>query len=135
MQVQNSLCETLTAADYNTLLQDGVIPPDPSAIISEHTMLMSEIQIRSIVDRLDTEVADQGTDGDETMLKDGKTISKFSKAAMKIGSAVAKGVRNALSILFNQHIGQDKVFPTQNGPPKILTQFKDNPYEYELREE
>ena len=38
---------------------------------------MSEIQIRNIVDRLDQAATDQGTDGDETMIKDGETISKF----------------------------------------------------------
>ncbi len=34
--------------------------------------------------------ADQGTNGDEVMQKDEKTISKFSKEALKIGAAVCQ---------------------------------------------
>ena len=96
---------------------------------------MSEIQIRNIVDRLDDEEAEHGTDGDETMVKDGKTISKFSRLAMSLGPQVCKELRDALFALYNRHSGQDKVFPTKNGPPKVLEQYKDKPYEYELRDE
>ena len=27
-----------------------------------------------------------------------------------------------------EHVGEDSVFPTKNGAPKILEQFKDKPY-------
>ena len=40
---------------------------------------MTEIQLRRIVDRTAKE---QQSDGDETMTKNGKVISKFSKEAM-----------------------------------------------------
>ena len=43
---------------------------------------MTEIQLRRIVDRTAKE---QQSDGDETMTKNGKVISKFSKEAMNIG--------------------------------------------------
>jgi hypothetical protein len=96
---------------------------------------MSEIQIRSIVDRLSNEETEQGTDGDETMTKDGETISKISRWAMKIGPRVLKDMREDLLALFDEHAGQNKVFPEKNGPPKILEQYKNKPYEYELRDE
>ncbi len=46
---------------------------------------MTEIQLRRIVDRTAKEQQAHPSDGDETMTKDGKTISKFSKEAMNIG--------------------------------------------------
>ena len=35
----------------------------------------------------------------------------------------------------SEHVGEDNVFPTKNGAPKILEQFKDKPYTLELRDE
>jgi len=32
-----------------------------------------------------------------------------------------------------EHVGEDSVFPTKNGAPKILEQFKDKPYMKECR--
>ncbi len=46
---------------------------------------MTEIQLRRIVDRTAKEQQSQQSDGDETMTKNGKSISKFSKEAMNIG--------------------------------------------------
>ncbi len=48
---------------------------------------MTEIQLRRIVDRTAKEQQSQQSDGDETMTKNGKTISIFSKEAMNIGTA------------------------------------------------
>ena len=42
---------------------------------------MTEIQLRRIVDRTTKEQQSQQSDGDETMTKNGETISKFSKEA------------------------------------------------------
>ncbi len=37
---------------------------------------------------------------------------------------------------FNKkYVGKDSVFPERNGAPRILEQFKDNPYSLELRDE
>ena len=117
--------------------ENGKVPPVDDTAGEERleTVLMSEIQIRNIVDRLDSEQAEQGTDGDETMSKDEQTISKFSRLAMSLGPKVCAEMRAALFDLYDKHVGQDKVFPTKNGPPKILEQYKDKPYEYELRDE
>jgi hypothetical protein len=45
---------------------------------------MTEIQLRRIVDRTAKEQQSQQSDGDETMTKNGKPISKFSKEAMNM---------------------------------------------------
>jgi hypothetical protein len=43
-----------------------------------NVVLMTEIQLKNIVERLKSSEKDTNTDGDETMVKDGVTISKFS---------------------------------------------------------
>jgi hypothetical protein len=56
---------------------------DPEMIIEE--VYMTEIQLKRIVNRTSKE---QQSDGDETMTKNGETISKLSKEAMNIGDEV-----------------------------------------------
>ena len=65
----------------------------------------------------------------------GESVSKFSREAMTLGAKVESDITAAIYKIFDQHAGQDKVFPTKNGPPKILEEYKDKPYEYELRDE
>jgi hypothetical protein len=54
----------------------------------EHEALMSEIQLRGIVDKMTREASSQGTDGAEVMTKNGTVISKFFKGALEIGAVV-----------------------------------------------
>ena len=98
-------------------------------------ILMSEIQIRTILDRVQASKADQGTDGAATMEQAGQTISKFSREAMVLGDQVDPSMMRKIHSIYDANVGQDKVFPTKNGPPKILTMYKNKPYEYELRNE
>ncbi len=93
---------------------------------------MSEIQLRRIVDKMATEASEQGTDGDEMMVKDGKTFSKFSKDALEIGEDVGSFILGKVRKIFDLNKGDDAVFRTRNGAPKIMTKFKDKPYSYEL---
>ncbi len=72
--------------------------------------------------------ADQGTDGDEVMQKGGETISKFSKEALEIGAAVGKAILEKVREVFDLNKGDDAVFKTKNGAPKIMTKFKDKLY-------
>ena len=96
-------------------------------------MLMSEIQLRAIVQNMDKHRAGQQTDGDEVMVKDGVTISKFSREALEVGSNVGSQILGKIRRIFDLNKGDDSVFRTKNGAPKILTKFKDNkPYSYEL---
>ncbi len=94
-------------------------------------LLMTEIQLKSIVDRMGAD-PDTKTDGDETTVKDGIRISKFSKEAMEIGEDVKESMKETILGIFNKNVGDDSVFPTKNGSPKILTKFRDHPYSYEL---
>ena len=50
--------------------------------------LMSEIQIRAIVDRTSSSSTNEGTDGVSTMQQGEETISKFSREALVLGRQV-----------------------------------------------
>ncbi len=102
---------------------------------------MTEIQLRRIVDRTAQEASEQQSDGDERMVKDGEDISKFSKEAMTLGDDVYETNNNApiilkkVYLLYDKCVGEDKVFPIKNGAPRIMKQYKDIPYTYELQPE
>jgi hypothetical protein len=59
--------------------------------------LMTEIQLKNIVDRLGKETV-TGTDGDEFTMKDGIKVSKFSKKAMEIGFDVNESLNQSKSL-------------------------------------
>ena len=73
--------------------------------------------------------------------KDGEDISKFSKEAMTLGDDVyglddiASIILKKVYLLYDRYVGEDKVFPTKNGAPRIMTKYKDIPYSYELQPE
>jgi hypothetical protein len=94
--------------------------------------LITEIQLKNIVDRLQSEKKDTKTDGDETMVHNGVVISKFSCEALGLGEHVADTIKNKIYKRFKQWASDDSVFPTKNGSPKILTKFVNQPYSYEL---
>ena len=73
-----------------------------------------------------------GTDGDELTIKDGIKVSKFSKEAMEIGFDVSECIKARVHEQFTSYVGEDSVFPTKNGSPKILTKFVNHTYSYEL---
>jgi hypothetical protein len=95
---------------------------------------MTEIQLRRIVDRTAKEQQAHQSDGDETMTKNGQTISKFSKEAMNIGDEVCEHevILRKVYLVYDKWVGNDSVFPLSNGAPKTMTKFKDKPYSYEL---
>ena len=99
---------------------------------AEHESYMSEIQLRRIADKMANEAAEQGTDGDEIMQKGGESISKFSKEALEMGAAVDEIILDKVRKVFDLNKGDDAVFWTKSGAPKIRTKFKDKPYSYEL---
>ncbi len=98
----------------------------------ENEVYMTEIQLKNIVERLQGDEKATKTDGDETMVKDGITISKFSFEALGLGPDVKDSIKSKIHARFKQWSGDDSVFPTKNGSPKILTKFIEHPYSYEL---
>ena len=98
----------------------------------ENITLMTEIQLKNIVERLQKDEKDTKTDGDETMVKNGVTISKFSCDALGLGEDVDANMKQKIFDYVSKWVGDDSVFPTKNGSPKILTKFEQYPYSYEL---
>ncbi len=118
--VDSKLLETDTATDWyqrTELFQDY-----------ENVVLMTEIQLKNIVERLKGNKKETNTDGDETMMKNGVTISKFSFEAWGLGPDVDDHIKSKIQSRFEQWTGDNSVFPTKNGSPKILTKFVDHPY-------
>ena len=118
--------------DQPNIIEDNflyLIPHTDSATEND-TILMTEIQLRQIVDRLSLEKKQESTDGQESMHKNGRTISKFCKEAMTIGEDVDKIRLLRVYDIFLSGAGDDSVFPTKNGCPKILTKYKYGPYSY-----
>jgi hypothetical protein len=103
--------------------------------LDDHESLMTEIQLRRIVDRAALNKSEAVTDGDETMIKDGVTISEFSKESMHLGDSVLEKFKRIIFNTCDKCVGQDGVFPTKNGAPKIMTKFINNPYSHELLDE
>ena len=117
--VDSKLLESDTATDWyqkTELFQDY-----------ENAILMTEIQLKNIVERLKGNEKETNTDCDETMLKNGVTISKFSFEALGLGPDVDDHIKSKIQSRFEQWAGDDSVFPTKNGSPKILTKFVDRP--------
>ena len=122
------LCQNTTryTEEQLLILEPGIL------LIPKPLVLMSEIQLKGIQDRLGKLDLNQKTDGAEMMTKGGQTYSKFSYQAMEIGEDVTPQLKSAIDRIFNDNIGEDAVFPTKNGAPKILTKYLNRPYSYEL---
>jgi hypothetical protein len=67
---------------------------------------MTEIQLRSIVERTAKDEVGQLSDGDEIMVKDGERISKFSKQAMGLGKDVYAEEGCAPLVLLKENISR-----------------------------
>ena len=101
--------------------------------IFRQVCFMSEIQLQSLLDR--TEPIDGEEEGMDMTEVNGERISKYDIKALKVGSKVSKAMREELNKFNSNYIGAESVFPVKNGAPRILTQFKDNPYTLELQDQ
>ena len=94
---------------------------------------MSELQLQSLLDR--TKPIDGEDEGMDMTTVNGERISKYDVRAMKVGSKVPSSMRTDLKEFNSNYIGAESVFPVKNGAPRILEQFKDNPYTLELQDQ
>ena len=96
-------------------------------------MYMTEVQLQQIVQQ-------QKISGDDTSeldmtTVDGKRVSKRFLEAIAFGKAVNGLLRKRVLEFSQKYVGEDSIFPTKNGMPKILTQFLDKPYKLEQRDD
>ena len=100
---------------------------------TKFTCFMSEIQLQQLLQRTSSNGDDE--EAMDMTVKDGVKMSKFDIRAIKIGSKVSVEMKTYLYDFNKKYVGKDSVFPEKNGAPRILEQFKDNPYTLELRDE
>ena len=81
--------------------------------------LMTEIQLKNIVDRLQSEKKDTKTDGDETMVHNGVVISKFSCEALGLGEHVTDTIKHKFTNGLNNGLVMIQYFPLRTAPQKI----------------
>ena len=101
--------------------------------IFRQVCFMSELQLQSLLDR--TKPSDGEDEGMDMTIVNGERISKYDIRAMKVGSKVPSSMRTDLKEFNSNYIGAESVFPVKNGAPRILEQFKDNPYTLELQDQ
>ena len=66
---------------------------------------------------------------------DGKRVCEWSLEAIHFGTAVRMNHRKEVLEFSAAYAGKDSVFPTENGKPRVLTQYLNSPYSFELRDE
>jgi hypothetical protein len=91
---------------------------------------MSEIELQGLLDR--TNPLGDDPEAMEMITIDGVRISKFDIRALKVGKNVPFELKEELKKFNSGFLGKESVFPTTNGAPRILTQYKDEPYTLEL---
>ena len=96
-------------------------------------MYMTEVQLQQIVRQQN--IRGDGTSDLDMTTVDGKRVSKWSLEAIAFGKAVSDHLKRKVLEFSKKHVGEGSVFLTKNGMPKILTQFIDKPYKFELRDE
>ena len=86
-------------------------------------MYMTEVKLQQIVQQ--QKISGDGTSELDMTTVDGKRVSKWSLEAIAFGKAVNELLRKRVLEFSRNYVGEDSVFPTKNGMPKILTQFLD----------
>jgi hypothetical protein len=94
---------------------------------------MSEVQLQGLLDR--TKPSQGGEEAMDMTTINGIRVNKYSIKAIKVSEKVDAQMREEFEQFNSEHVGEDSVFPTYNGAPKILERFKDKPYTLELRDE
>jgi hypothetical protein len=94
---------------------------------------MTELQLQAIVNQ-------QGIEGtresnlDMTVVN-GVSVSKWHLDSVTYGVEVSDTLKESVKKYLQQFVGSERVFPTQNGAPRIMTEFLNKPYRFELRDE
>ena len=94
---------------------------------------MTEIQLQKIVSQQN--IKEDGSSELDMTEVDGKRVSKWSLEAICFGKKVPVNHRKEVLEFSAAYVGKDSVFPTENGKPRVLTQYLNSPYSFELRDE
>jgi hypothetical protein len=103
--------------------------------MGEARCFVTEIQLQALLDRTATTPEVDSSNTDVTTNQNGDRVSKFDIRAIKIGKGVSGSIKKLFKEFNLKHIGEDSVYPTENGAPRIMTQFKDAPHSLELQDQ
>ncbi len=125
------------ASAYGTMpkrVGDDTTPATESWLSSEwNPAFMSEIALHGLLDH--TKVDEQDKETMDMTFINGTRISKYDIRALKVGLKVTTKMRNELAEFNKKFVGENSVFLIKNGTPRILTQFKEDPYVLELQDQ
>jgi hypothetical protein len=92
---------------------------------------MSEPQLQVIVNQQGIE----GTGESNMTVVNGVSVSKWHLDSVTYGVEVSDTLKELVKKYLQQFIGSECVLPTQNGALRIMTEFLNKPYCFELRDE
>jgi hypothetical protein len=93
---------------------------------------LTELQLQAIVNQ-------QGIEGTgefnlDMIVVNGVSVSKWHLDSVTYGVEVSDTLKESVKKYLQQFVGIERVFPTQNGAPRIMTEFLNKPYRFELRD-
>jgi hypothetical protein len=94
---------------------------------------VTELQLQAIVNQQGIEGSGE-FDLDMTVV-DGVSVSKWHLDSVTYGKEVSSTLKESVKKYLQQFVGSERVFPTQNGAPQIMTEFLNKPYRFEQRDE
>ena len=94
---------------------------------------MTELQLQAIVNQQGIEGS--GESNLDLTTVNGVTVSKWHLDSVTYGKDVSDTLKESVKKYLQQFVGSERVFPTQNGAPRIMTEFLNKPYRFELRDE
>ncbi len=94
---------------------------------------MTELQLQAIVHQQGIEGT--GESNLDMTVVNGVTVSKWHLDSVTYGVEVSDTLKESVQKYLQQFVGSERVFSTQNDAPRIMTEFLNKPYRFELRDE
>ncbi len=94
---------------------------------------MTKLQLQAIVNQQGIEGT--GESNLDTATVNGVSVSKWRLDSVTYGKEVSDTLKELVRKYLQQFVGGERVFSTQNGAPRIMTEFSNKPYRFELRDE
>jgi hypothetical protein len=87
---------------------------------------ITELQLQAIVNQQGIEGT--GESNLDMTIVNGVSVSKWHLDSVTYGMEVSDTLIESVKKYLQQFVGSERVFPTQNGAPRIMTEFLNKPY-------
>ena len=84
---------------------------------------MTELQLQAIVIVNQQGIEGTGESNLDLTTVNGVTVSKWHLDSVTCGKEVSDTLKESVKKYLQQFVGSERVFPTQNGAPRIMTEF------------